>query len=411
VETQGYYTVRAGDLEADSIVRSCPEAGECGATDFEVARAAAVEGWMTDKYGDPLPDVQIALAPEGADQGPGSGPRTRSSGGSRSDDRGYFRIWGLRPGRYELTAQRRDFVQGAPRTGPEKRLIEIAPGETSVQTRMAVGSGDAEVFSISGVVSGLSEEREQRRMISIRPAPEDGNAFLWSRGEAILAGGVFKIQGLAKGRYILQLAGYGRSQRQLQYLDTLEVDQDIEGLDLTPKPPTGLRGHVEFVEAPAATQFISASPPGAALYGGDGLEARAPDYTFETSGMAPGEYKLRVRNPDYYLVDQPFVTVTQGQMRDLVLRVSNQFSTIRGTVRRAGGEGREAAAHFTVGLRGERGRRTARADDAGGFVFERVIPGEYDITAWEALEVDVQDDEVWRRAGGARQTARGRSRL
>jgi hypothetical protein len=51
-----------------------------------------------------------------------------------------------------------------------------------------------------------------------------------------------------------------------------------------------------------------------------------------------------------------------------------------------------------VGVRG-RNTRSVQTDNQGGFLFERLIPGDYEIAAWDRPVVDVEDSEVWREAG------------
>ena len=396
VQAQGYYTVRAGNLEADSIARSCTGAGDCGETDFEIARAAVIEGWLTDSYGDPFQDIQIELMPESV---AGADPMQRMRRASRatSDDRGYFRIWGVKPGSYELALKQSRFAfRGGPPVELEKRTIEIAPGQTEHQARIALKT-DANVFSIRGEVVGVAAEDLERTGISIQPIGGDEPGS-WTRYES-LREGTFAFGGLRKGEYVLRLAHFAEDTRKWSYLDKLTVDRDIAGLELAPQPPTGVRGRVAFVDSPPSNVYFTFAAPGKTGLSREVVEARGPEYELEHAGLPPGEYEIGMRAQDYYLVERKRVTVSLGRMEEIELRVSNQRATVRGAARLAEGNARQAAAHFTVGLRGERGRHKARADDSGGFVFEKVIPGEYEIAAWESLDVDIEDEEAWRRAG------------
>ena len=400
VQAQGYYTAKAGDLETDSITRSCPQNGDCGETNFELARAAVIEGWLTDAYGDPVQDIQVELTPESAaQQTDRSARRAMSAGQSISDDRGYFRIWGVKPGRYELATQPSNPpFAGGPRAAPQKQIIEIADGQTRYEARLSV-KGESELYSISGEITGIPPEKSQRIGLEIHPAGDADNLG-WTRFEQAREG-KFSVSGLRKGRYILNLVDFNGGERQSAYLETVTIDRDLTGLKLSPKAPSGIRGRVEFVEAPAANQAVSLRRPGERGYSAYALRVNAPDYAFEDTGLAPGEYEPTLAGSgDYYLVERPSITVVPGEVQEIVLRVSNQRATVRGTARMSSGADRQAAAHFTIALRGDRGSHKIQADDSGGFVFEKVIPGEYRIAAWQALDINIQDDEVWRRAGG-----------
>ncbi len=396
VDAQGYYTVRAGELDSETIARSCRQEGDCGQTDFELARAAVVEGELADAYGDPVQGVEIALTPEGAAERGSPMARMMGATGAVSDDRGRFRVWGVKPGRYELTALKRPFgPPGGPPVQTHKQTIEIGPRQQRFETRITL-RGDGEIFQVRGTLSGVDPDQLQTSGITVLPIGE--NADYWMRYERV-QDGKFSITGLGRGDYVLRLADDSADGRRWIYLDTVHVDRDITGLALSPQPPTGVRGRIEFVDSPPANQYLAFTRSDSPFSSLDGIEVTGPDYAFEHAGLAPAEYELVVRDQDYYLVDNPRLAITFGRVQELTLRVSNQRSAVRGTVRLASGETRQAAAHFTVGLRGERGRHGVQSDDAGAFVFEKLVPGEYEIAAWAAPDADVHDDERWRRAG------------
>ena len=364
VEKQGYYTVRAGGVESSSIRRSCAQEGDCGVTDFEVARAAVIEGWLTDSYGDPYQDIQLELHPETtANTGPGDRMR-RAAGRAASDDRGYFRIWDVKPGRYELVLRQFGFgFRGGPPVELQKQSIEIAPGQTEFQTRLTLKT-DENVFSISGEVVGVDLESLERTGISIQEASE-GDPSMWTRYTSVREG-KFNFGGLRKGPHVLRLANDSGDARRWTLLDTIMIDRDLTGLKLSPKPPTGIRGRVVFADGAPSNLWLGIGPPGNRGFTRDNVEVKGPDYTFEHEGLAPGEYELALRNQGFYLVERMLVSVELGQMRELDVRVSNVRSTVRGTARLADGEAREAAAHFTVVMRSDRARYKIQTDDPAG---------------------------------------------
>ncbi len=203
------------------------------------------------------------------------------------------------------------------------------------------------------------------------------------------------------GRYVArleQVVKADRADRQTDYLATLTVDRDLPDLRLRPQPPTGVRARAVYVEALAAPFTLL-------LRAKDRPEASPREVRFngvETEiarhGFLPGDYIASIRSQGYYLIERPELTILPGQLTELELRLSNVRSTLRGTVRLVAGPGKLDAAHITVGIRG-RETRAVETDDEGGFLFENLIPGDYEIAAWARPAVEVSGDAVWRQAG------------
>jgi hypothetical protein len=209
----------------------------------------------------------------------------------------------------------------------------------------------------------------------------------------------------------------------------LEIESDLSGLVLKPLPPTGFSGVLQFEAAGAPEQVqITASSR-------DGLRpstalAKAPDYRFEMTNLIPGTYNLslgltsrgpsRVRGPrregsEYFvrgirrgseIAPAREIELTEGKVDEVQLVISNEFSHVSGRVKAApagetGGPIRNGS-QFQVGLSGPDGFRAVQADQNGEFSFDRVVPGEYRICAWEAPDAQgIYDDQTWRAAGDA----------
>jgi len=400
VEAAGHYALKAGGLESETIVRSCPTSGECPSTDFELARAGVVEGWLTDPVGDPLPDAALELVPaELSQDAEPQARRSRMAGQAFSDDRGYFRIWGLRPGRYRLQVNRfaPSFFSGAFSGGgtpPTEilREVEITPGAEPLELHLGIERKPAaETFPVSGVISGL-EPGEGRVALQVQPLETSGPLNF----NFPVRDGAFQIPSLARGRYLFRLRRFQAGPPQARLLGEVEVSQQITDLQLAVQPPTGIRGRIEFVDAPPTrlgvrlTSRQGLGMPEFAL-------AEAPDYVFENGGLAPGVWKLDLQG-EYFLLEEAEATVSAGGLTEVALRVSNQRSTVSGVARLDAAGAREAAAHFTVAARGPRGRLKVQCDDDGRFSLPGLIPGEYEIAAWSRPDVDIDDEQAWEQA-------------
>ena len=152
-----------------------------------------------------------------------------------SDDRGYFRIWGLKPGRYLLEARMRFlFPPWLPKFRLDAREVEITvgiePQSVSFQLR-----GDAGVFSISGIVEGLADEEAGSPFVIIRPKAASGSD-LWATF-MVAREGKFRMDGLEKGDYVLQAGRDSSSNtRDFRLLAVLTVDRDLMDLRLRALP-------------------------------------------------------------------------------------------------------------------------------------------------------------------------------
>ncbi|MEZ5363199.1 MAG: hypothetical protein R2748_12870 [Bryobacterales bacterium] len=238
-----------------------------------------------------------------------------------------------------------------------------------MQTRLTMHDHERESFTLSGVVKRCGGKRAALLM----PAAVDrgqrrssiGHAGHGSREEE-----KFVVVG-AEGRFDMFLNSGQGAGKPDQYLGRITVDRDIEGLELTPQPPTGVRGAAWNCWAPRRGDRVLTVGWAHGVRYGVGLWKlkRVRPSTGPDGGMPPGNYILRLNDPDAYIVDSPVFSVALGQMVEMTVRISNEFATVRGRVRAASG-GKPVAAHSVVGMRGERGTHTAKADDEGRFVIE-----------------------------------------
>ena len=402
----GYYTIKAGDLDSSTITRNCPPEGDCGSVDFLAGRAGVLEGYLTDDFGGPVEGAEVTITPASdAPSPPRSSGRTglRTAGRALSDDRGYFRIWDLKPGRYKLEAQMCfRYPRWMPKFRLEPREIEITGGGEPQEVRFQL-QGDAGVFSISGVIEGLEGKVLQRTSIGIQPklTGDSANFNRW-RMFTMVRDGKFQIDGLEKGDYVAHVVEWGSgTQRDMRLLAELTVDRNLMDLRLRPAPPTGVRGRVTFANGGKSDLMIQIRPTGNEAGVFEFLRVEGPEHTFKHSGLPPGEYVASLRPGERYLVEAYTFTVQAGSITELDMAVSSEFATVRGTVRLARDSSqaaRPAGSHFLVGLRGDRGSFSSAADENGVFAFEKMIPGEYRIAAWSDPNVNVSDEEAWKKA-------------
>src|SRR5262245_14093729 len=119
-----------------------------------------VEGTITDEQGSRVPGVTVTAA----------GPAITKT--TMSDDRGQYRLLGLPPGRYGITAQLTGFAS----TG---RYVAVRAGHTAKADLVMRVGGIAETVTVTGMppMPGSSSAQASIRVVS----PED---WSWRRPSA-----------------------------------------------------------------------------------------------------------------------------------------------------------------------------------------------------------------------------------
>src|SRR5437773_1658737 len=77
--------------------------------DFQLPRGSAIAGRVLDEDGDAMPGVAVRVMRYQYQQGE---RRLTPAGSAQTDDRGQYRVWGLMPGDYYVSAVARNFNPG-----------------------------------------------------------------------------------------------------------------------------------------------------------------------------------------------------------------------------------------------------------------------------------------------------------
>lgn len=292
-------------------------------------RGSVITGRIVDEFGEPLTGAQVqALRYAWV-----SGARRLQPAGAadRTDDQGTYRIFGLPPGEYVVTATLRDDRQllrpGTPADDvPDSGYAPTYfPGTTSAADAQRVSVGLAE--EVGGVGFGLSLTRlATLRGRVLAPAGFEGGAQVMAvaadggrlnaqtlRGTQTRGDGTFELRGVAPGRYRVQAMSWGvGGDAGLTGSTTVTVNgSNLDGLTValapapvvagvvetdTGQPPTFRAAQVRFSAAPVTP---SAMPLGR---GGRGAGGRAnDDYTFEAAVVSEPAY-FRVSPPGGWYV-------------------------------------------------------------------------------------------------------------
>jgi hypothetical protein len=392
--------------------------------DVAVDRGNAIAGRVVDEYGDAVENVAVSVwAPRvvgGRRQLVGV-PRIGMRASGRTDDRGRFRIYGLTPGRYlisatvnlrdaglptiELPGYTRTYYPAAlsPNDGA---LVELRDGEDRVNVDVTLVKGGT--ARISGRVVGPNG---QPAVATVSIAPSVRSGAIATGVRSVKADGTFEFADLPPGEYMLQ-AGTARpdtsSEGRFAARFVTVTDADVTDLTLAMSAGSTISGRIVFDdgEAPATTDGFELTPlvsePDFVSLASDPV-ARADvhdDWTFEMGGVSGPRRLQVVHAPDGWMVkaiivngldvtDEPMLFGTDDQsLRDVAIVMTNRVSEIAGTVADGNGRGsfNDAAVVVFATIR-ERWYATSRfiavADASGdaSFVVRALPPADYDVAA------------------------------
>lgn len=407
--------------------------------DFTLTRGGVITGKVTSNTNRPIIGEPITLTTLDAN-GQQANFNAPEGIGFRTDDRGNYRVYGLPPGKYLVSAGRGNAQGGPPGFAANRtyqrtfhpdateasaalpitveagqEMAEIDIRMASVETFAAAGRVvEAESGKpIAGVLIGHSAVRGGGRGGPAAPAAMPlaaGSTDGTSDNE-----GEFRLEGLARGRYSVYVVQDPQNPLLSEYYSepaTFEIAAtDVTGLEIRLQRGASINGLVvlDGTTDPnvLANLRINAFSRGTGGGGGRGSNAAvvAPNGTFRVAGLAPGRVSLNIseaNNPGPFSGLQVLrlekdgaeltagLEVAQGeQVSGVRLHVAYGTSSIRGVVRVEGGT-------LTPGMRlmvmarrtdgasgGGRGggMMPAQVDAQGQFQIERLVAGTYEVTA------------------------------
>jgi hypothetical protein len=270
-------------------------------------RGSVLGGRVTDEFGEPVANASVtawryAYVAGARRMMPASGANARDT----TDDQGQFRLFGLPPGDYYVSAMLRS---GGPEvTDPMGELSGYAatyyPGTTNLaeaqRVTLAVSQENTGVHfgliatrlvRVSGQVISSSGAPVTGGMIMLAPVSSSGGsrALMTQQGGAanrIDANGTFRLPNVAPGRYQLQARAGGRD-GELARMDLTVGTDDVEGLTLVTAPGSLVNGTImsdtgePFDFRPQQLQVSArAAAPETPGFGGGGGSRVGDDWSF-----------------------------------------------------------------------------------------------------------------------------------
>lgn len=401
--------------------------------DFALPRGSVIAGRITDEAGDPI--VGAWVQPMRYQFGPG-GTRSllpvEASGwmSNITNDLGEFRVFGLMPGTYVVSAEFQGPGVASLTDAREGLLKTYFPGTTNVaeaQPILVSLSEEAEAsFSlaagrmsrISGVLRRSDGSAAAGSTVELRPSDTSGAAASGWGSFGVDVTGSFGFANVPPGQYVLEVDPRRQSIDRMQTPESARVTVAIDGTDLaglviTTRPGISVSGRVTFqsvtftkISERSSLRIVAVSPdPEEAgrtanmIHPTNGVIE--PNGRFELRGITgnvlfrPGPLASNLVLKSVFLdgtdiTDRPYNTAN-GELNGLEIVVAEQ-ARLNGTARNARGE---PVRDFRFALFPARAKpsqlmtrfmHTGSADPNGRFQLERLPAGEYLGVAIESLE-------------------------
>lgn len=347
--------------------------------DVALPRGGVITGRIIDEYGEPVPEVMVAALRY---QFTPTGPRQMMTGRTyQSNDIGEFRIAGLPPGEYLISATPMRvnnpfdtvvddrsgygpvYYPGTPDPAAAQK-VSVASGQ--VIGGIALSLIPSRTSQISGMVFDETGEVVRSGMLSVSPLT-NGNVMLGGAGAPIRADGTFTLTGLTPGTYLLRsmppmpAPAPGGSPLGMRTMSTATVTvngEDLTGVRVEPQRPVQISGRLTIApEAMASfrpqTVRVTAAPVDSAMMMGSGAPAGAPqpvreDGTFSTTVGQAGGFIVRVAGlPSGWIVRRVLwrgvdvtdkLDVPSAGIDDLDIELSSRAPIVSGRVLNGRGE-------------------------------------------------------------------------
>jgi hypothetical protein len=285
--------------------------------DFDLVKGGVITGKVVDADGHPIVEERINLL--SADY-----PRSGTShvpGSFQTDDRGIYRIFGIRPGRYKVSlgeesiGVHRGFGTG--RTLPitfypdvadaaRATVIEIGEGTEATKIDITIGSA-AQAFSVSGqVVDGETGKPVPNVAMSLEKIMIiDANSRSGYGGVTDTRSdseGAFRLVKLPAGKYSISIQPPPESDLRAEPVAFDVIDQDVTGVMIKTANGASLAGTVVLEGSRGPNTVRAQAPAWLSVYlRNDGLGFTSnqsvqikPDGSFRIGGLLAGTVSFSV---------------------------------------------------------------------------------------------------------------------
>ena len=410
--------------------------------DVTLPRAGVITGRVLDEFGEPLTGARVQAM------------RYRYVGGQRrltpiaigdsTDDIGQFRLHGLSPGEYFVSAQMQAglmFGQSDDRIGygttyfpgtavqTEAQRVSVALGRETSQINITMAT--SRIATISGTAVNSSGRAISRGILML--TSNFGGANMMSMGTSLKPDGSFLFSNISPGEYRIQVqytpnpdevvafSGGGAPGSEVGSVAVTVTGNDITGLTLVTSPGATASGRIVFERgtrptfAPAALNAGTMPVEFGIMPMGGGVRVR-DDWTFEATGLSErrrfrvsppqGWYLKSVLHENNDITDAGMDFKEGQQVAGIDIVLTQRVTELSGTVQDS--RAKPITDFVVVAFSSDSTRwgymtrfvRTARPNQDGRFSLKGLPPDEYCVIALDYLEQGEEGDpeqlEKWK---------------
>ena len=393
--------------------------------DFLLPRGGVISGRLYDELGDPV--VNITVTAMRSQFGQGKRQLVRAGASSTTNDLGEYRLYGLQPGRYYVSATMR-FPGGAVEAPRSGFAPSYYPGTTSFAEAQPVTVGLAQTLtgidvrlapvrtaSVSGIIvdtEGHPLAAANVNLIEHGPANDKGVSFTVAKPD-----GSFTLSGVPPGHYSVDAVSTIATTAKRPALgdsgratEPIAVDGvDVTGLRMSTQRLSGATGRISFDPPSAALAArllhigtLPVNPAESQLFA---FEARIDaDLTFDLQvppgsmmltayQLPPGWMMKAVRVAGRDVIDSGLEFKPGERVDDFEIELTNRVPIVQGKVHDAKGTPVDDYAVLVFSQHREQwsDRRAryvavARPDQAGTFTVATLPPGDYYVIALDYVD-------------------------
>jgi hypothetical protein len=385
-----------------------------------------ITGRVMDEDGDPVRGAQVNVQQYGYVAGK---LQLRDMDEITANDKGEFRVWGLRPGMFYLRAAvGRGFqvnfnvpgeqVRGQPlrkaaptyypSTTDAARAVPIDVAAGALLRGMDIRLRREALFTVRGKLP-VEDNRQMTGGFNLQIVSRDG---IPSNSGARWTSEFFDFAGILPGSYLIKgmRMNGGKRTYASQALEVVNEDVDVGVLTFLPGVDVSGVVRTEGAAKLPANARVFLQQDGPRMFAQPNVEVK-PDGTFLMHDVAPDIYQVNVNvgaGTGIYLksiqvgdheAGDRRVDVTGGGQLTLVL--AGDVGEVEGSVQNGNGEPAAHARVTLVPLGVHEGRqdlsRFAFSTDQGEFKIRNVPPGEYKMFAWEDVPAGAPQNPEFRK--------------